>query len=884
MLSWDSLFNLKPKSSKFLRYIGMGTCVAILTLLLGWNAQPSIANNSIKGITNATDITQSLSNNPVTLVQTGKQYYQSGQYAQAIAPWQQAANIYAQQGDRLNQAVVSQNLALAHQQLGHWQEAEQLILLSLEILQANSQQPQLLAQALNIQGSIHIAQGKAQDALTTWQKATGIYEQVGDQDGVIRSKINQSQAMRSLGLYPKAKDLLKQVQSELKALPNSSLKISSLINLGDTLRLNGDFTEATTILQESLAIARQIKDTNTIADILLNLGNIASSQQQSASEGNIDYRKQKRSEAIAYYQQVAQIATHPIPKVKAQLNQLRLEIELNQRDSANTLLPKIQAQLQKLPPSRATVYAKVNFAQSLMKLNPDLSDRQVVAQLLANAAQQAKEMSDARAESYAIGYLGELYAQSQQLPEAQELTEKALLLAQKYNASDIAYRWQWQLGRVLNSQGNHSQAISAYSEAVNTLTSIRGDLVSSNADIQFSFRDSVEPVYRQLVALLLNPKNAKPVSPENLIAARKVIESLQLAELDNFFKEACLTGRTTQVDQVDPQAAVIYPIVLPESLEVIISLPDRSLLHHSTPISQDKLENLLSELRRSLRRTSLETDIQSISEQVYNLLIDKEIEAALAANKIKTLAFVLDGSLRNLPMSVLYDGKQYLMEKYNLAITPGLQLLDPRPLQRQQLEVFVGGLSKETQDFNALPNVEREIQQIAAVVSTQTPLLNETFISESIQKQISKIPFRVVHLATHGEFSSDAEKTFILTWNNRLGVKQLGELLQTRDQDRRTPIELLVLSACKTAKGDNRAALGLAGMAVRSGARSTIASLWSVEDSATATFMANLYQELAIVGTTKADALRKAQISLLKKPQFTHPFYWSPFVLVGNWL
>ena len=884
MLSWDSLFNLKPKSSKFLRYIGMGTCAAILTLLLGWNAQPSIANNSVKGITNATDITQSLSNNPVTLVQTGKQYYQAGQYAQAIANWQQAANIYAQQGDRLNQAVVSQNLALAHHQLSHWQEAEQLILRSLEILQANSQQPQLLAQAFNIQGSIYIAQGKAQDALATWQKATGIYEQVGDQDGVIRSKINQSQAMRSLGLYPKAKDILKQVQLELKALPNSSLKISSLINLGDTLRLNGDFTEATTILQESLAIARQIKDTNTIADILLNLGNIASSQQQSASEGNIDYRKQKSNEAIAYYQQVAQIATHPIPKVKAQLNQLRLEIELNQRDSANTLLPKIQAQLQKLPPSRATVYAKVNFAQSLMKLNPDLSDRQVAAQLLANAAQQAKEMSDARAESYAIGYLGELYAQSQQLPEAQELTEKALILAQKYNASDIAYRWQWQLGRVLNSQGKPSQAIAAYSEAVNTLTSIRGDLVSSNADIQFSFRDSVEPVYRQLVALLLSTENGTQVSQKNLIAARKVIESLQLAELDNFFKEACLIGRTTQVDQVDPQAAVIYPIVLPESLEVIISLPDRSLLHHSTQISQDKLDHLLSELRRSLRRTSLETDIQSISEQVYNLLINKEIEAALVVNKIKTLAFVLDGSLRNLPMSVLYDGKQYLMEKYNLAITPGLQLLDPRPLQRQQLEVFVGGLSKETQDFNALPNVEREIQQIAAVVNTQTPLLNETFISESIQKQISKIPFRVVHLATHGEFSSDAEKTFILTWNNRLGVKQLGELLQTRDQDRRTPIELLVLSACKTAKGDNRAALGLAGMAVRSGARSTIASLWSVEDSATATFMANLYQELAIVGTTKADALRKAQISLLKNPQFTHPFYWSPFVLVGNWL
>ncbi|GBO53088.1 hypothetical protein APA_996 [Pseudanabaena sp. lw0831] len=870
MFFWESISNLKPKNSKFLRYVSLGTCATILALILGWNAQPSIANNPPKASTDIV-LTQTGSDKPATLVQRGKQYFQSSQYANAISTWKQAADIYVKQGDRLNHAIVLQNLALAHQQLGQWKESDQAIALSIEILQSDSQQPKLLAQALNIQGNIQLAQGKAQDALTIWQKAAATYEQLGDKDGAIRSKINQSQAMRSLGLYPKAKDILQQVQIELKERPKSSLKAASLLNLGDTLRLSGDFKEAKIVLQESLEIAKKLNDSSIIADALLSLGNTTYSAKQSA-------------EAIGYYQQAAIAATSPIQKVQAQLNQLRLQIEAKQPESAQLLLTDLQTQLSSLPPSRASVYAKVNFAQSLVKLNPTSSDRQTSAQFLATSAQQAKEMGDPRAESYAIGYLGNLYEQTQQFSEAQTLTEKALILAQTNNASDIAYRWQWQLGRVLKSQGENSKAIATYSESVNTLASIRGDLVSSNADIQFSFRDSVEPVYRQLVALLLTPENGKPVSQENLKAARKVIESLQLAELDNFFKEACLAGMATQVDEVDPQAAVIYPIVLPESLEVIISLPDRSFLHRTTKISQDKLESLLSELRRSLRRTSLETDIQDVSEKIYNILIGKETESILAKKKIKTLAFVLDGSLRNLPMAVLYDGQQYLMEKYNLAITPGLQLIDPRPLKHQQLTVFVGGLSKETQNFNALPNVEREIQQIATLVSAQTPLLNETFISESIQKQISKIPYRVVHLATHGEFSSDAEKTFILTWNNRLGVKQLGELLQSREQDSRIPIELLVLSACKTAKGDNRAALGLAGMAVRSGARSTIASLWSVEDSATATFMEDFYQELATLGTTKANALRKAQLSLLKNPQFTHPFYWSPFVLVGNWL
>ena len=868
MFFWESISNLKPKASKLLLYIGIAICATILTMFLGWNTQPSIAHSSSKA---STDIALSkLPSSLISLVQDGKQYYRSGQYVKAIATWQQAVDICVRQGDRLNHAIVLQNLALAHQQLGQWKQADQEILLSLEILQADSPQSKLLAQALNIQGNIQLAQGKAQDALTIWQRAAITYEQSGDTDGAIRNKINQSQALRSLALYPKAKETLNQVQVELKERPGSSLKAAILLNLGETLRLCGDLQGSKLVLQEGLAIAKKLKDASLIADLLLSLGNTAYSSQQSA-------------EAIDYYQQAAKAAAFPSQKVQAQLNQLRLQIQLKQSESARLLLTDIQTQLSNLPPSRASVYARVNFAQSLIKLSPT-SDLKDSAKLLATAAQQAHEMGDIRAESYAIGYLGNLYEQTQQFSEAQKLTEKSLILAQTNNASDIAYRWQWQLGRILKSQGENTKAIIAYSEAVHTLDSIRGDLISSNVDIQFSFRDSVEPVYRQLVALLLAPEDGKQVSQENLKAARKIIESLQLAELDNFFKEACLTGMATQVDEVDPQAAVIYPIVLPDSLEVIISLPNRSLLHSTTKISENKLESLLSELRRSLRRTSLETDIQAVSVKIYNILLGKETESILAANKIKTLVFVLDGSLRNLPMSVLYDGQQYLMEKYNLALTPGLQLIDPRPLKHQQLTVFVGGVSKETQNFNALPNVEREVQQIASLVSAQTLLLNEDFISESIQKQISKIPYRVVHLATHGEFSSDAEKTFVLTWNNRLGVKQLGELLQFREQDSRIPIELLVLSACKTAKGDNRATLGLAGVAVRSGARSTIASLWSVEDSATATFMENFYQELATFGTTKANALQKAQIGLLKNPQYTHPFYWAPFVLIGNWL
>ena len=153
-----------------------------------------------------------------------------------------------------------------------------------------------------------------------------------------------------------------------------------------------------------------------------------------------------------------------------------------------------------------------------------------------------------------------------------------------------------------------------------------------------------------------------------------------------------------------------------------------------------------------------------------------------------------------------------------------------------------------------------------------------------LEKQISKTPFPVVHLATHGQFSSNAKETFVLTWDNRINVKQLGQLLQNRDTYSKNPIELLVLSACQTAEGDKRAALGLAGVAVRSGARSTLASLWAVDDQSTSAFMVEFYKQLSQPNMSKAQALRQTQISLIKQSGFKHPFYWAPFVLIGNWL
>ena len=746
---------------------------------------------------------------------------------------------------------------------------------------ANNLSPTLQqAQALNEQGRQQLSQGRAEEALATWQKAEAAYREAGDPEGIVGSQINQAGALQSLGLYRRALNRLTQVGEMLADEPDSRLKAASLRSLGKALQRVGEESYALQVLQQSLELARRLNSAADIAESSIDLGN--------AARANSDPEA-----ALEFYLQAASTAPSPITKVQAKLNQLSLFIEYEKWSNALEILEPIESELNRLSPSRAKTYARINFAESLMDLASGQPNSQSIiispAELLAVAVREARSLQDRRAESSALGKLGKLYEKNGQESEALQLTERALLLAQAINAPDIAYRWQWQLGRILVRQYNFDDAIAAYSEAIGSLESLRADLVAINQDVRFSFRESVEPVYRQYVALLLQPSlnsdqggKSGQASQENLYRARQAIESLQLAELDNFFRDACLDVQPVRVDRIDPYSAVIYPIILEKRLEVIISLPGQPLRHYSTPISQSEVENKLFELRQSLTPIFSNQQRLQISQEVYNWLIEP-VETELANSDIETLVFVPDGSFRNVPLSVLYDGDRYLIEQYGIAITPGLQLLNPQPLAELQLQALTGGLSEARDGFSALPAVEFELNQIESEVPARV-ILNQDFTKAGLKSSLEAAPFPVVHLATHGQFSSNADETFILAWDGRIDVKELNELLRGASEREGSPIELLVFSACQTAIGDKRAALGLAGVAVRSGARSTLATLWSVQDRATAILMAQFYRELGEPGLSKAEALRRAQLSLLQERRYKHPFYWAPFVLVGNWL
>ncbi|WP_414543905.1 CHAT domain-containing protein [Nostoc sp. CCY0012] len=840
------------------------------------------------------------------LIQQSQLLYESGQFVEAVELLKKAVGEFRDANDELHEAMALSNLALAYQQLGQWQEATQAITESINLLKtennpsSSQEQWQIFAQALDVQGGLELARGQTEAALSSWQEAAKMYQQLNDTSALIRNRINQAQAMQALGNYLQAHKTLILVQEILQEQPNSALKATGLNSLGNVLRSLGNLScpdkipEASCseeILKESFSVATKVGDAIAQSNALLNLGNTARAQSYAeVSLGNLNSADDKTKKAIQYYQKAAQIApATSTVRLQSQLNLLRLLVEKKEFSTAKPLLPQIQSQIDNLPPSRTTVNYRINFAQSLSKMIQNDLQPKDVAKMLAQAVQMAQSLKDQRTESYALGTLGELYEQTGQLADAKNLTQQALVKAESIDAQDIAYQWHWQIGRILQKQSNIPAATIAYNRAYNALKSLRNDLVAINPDVQFSFRESIEPVYRQYVDLLLQYEKNSENKSDNLVQARQVMESLQLAELDNFFRSPCLLPRVgvDKLVEKEKTTAVIYPIILDNRLEIITRLPGQDIIsRHTTKISQEVLEATVKQLQKDLPIASREPDIRQYAQQIYDWLI-RPIESDLSSKNIKSLVFVLDGDLRNLPMAILYDKQQqqYLIEKYAISLTPGLQLVDPQPLQNVQLNALVAGVEQERLiegiSFSELANVKQELKQIQSEVKTSQELLNQDFTKTNLQKQIQSHPFSVVHLATHGQFSSDFEQTYIMTWDQLLRIRELDTLLRARGETRPESIELLVLSACKTASGDKRAALGLAGVAVQAGARSTIATLWIVDDEATRNFMGELYRQLN-TGVSKAEALQRAQLAILAQKH--SPYFWAPYVLLGNWL
>ncbi|HEY9778846.1 MAG TPA: tetratricopeptide repeat protein, partial [Leptolyngbyaceae cyanobacterium] len=283
------------RGSRIVIFLILLLCTAVLPPTLAYT---TAENSIIQNLSNAQQ-----------LVQQGKKFYDAEQFTGAIALLQQAVNSFKASEDKLNQAMALSNLSLAYQQLGQWDKAEDAIASSLNLLGysvkkraggaggaggagAEIQNLQVLAQALDIQGRLQLAQGKTELALTTWRQAANIYVKLKDYAGLTRNQINQAQALQTLGHYRQAQKTLTQVQQSLQKQPNSDLKATGLRSLGNVYRVVGNLKTSHQVLEESLDVAKQLHSSQAIADTLLSLGNTVRAQKDTQA-------------ALKFYQQAA---------------------------------------------------------------------------------------------------------------------------------------------------------------------------------------------------------------------------------------------------------------------------------------------------------------------------------------------------------------------------------------------------------------------------------------------------------------------------------------------------------------------------------------------------------------------------------------------------
>jgi len=441
--------------------------------------------------------------------------------------------------------------------------------------------------------------------------------------------------------------------------------------------------------------------------------------------------------------------------------------------------------------------------------------------------------------------------------------------------------------------------------------------------------------------------NFAAVTPDEAIAQIEELQALQYSvQLNtNLFGEISSSEDIADelsklVKVTQKKAAVIYVTSLKDKLSLIMIPPiaktenlgkeAKNSPNHSITLSENDLvksgqivrkyveeaNNLnvkkIAKEFRSQVTNSQDQSYKNSAKKLYEWIVNP-LEIDLKANKIDTLIFSMDNELRSIPIAALYDGKQFLIEQYSVGIIPSFNLTDTRYFPIIKADILAMGISRSTEDQEPLPSVPLEIDTVSKQIwqSQNQTLLNEELTTEKIASLSHQKNFGIIHLATHGDFQAgQISNSYIQFWDKKINLDELRKLSQRLKWNKDPKVEMLVLSACRTALGNQQAELGFSGLAVQVGVKSVLGSLLYVSDQGSLALMTKFYEQLKLT-SLRSESLRQAQIGMLKgevritdkylylspenrialppevanlaKIDLSHPYYWSAFTMIGNW-
>jgi CHAT domain-containing protein len=744
---------------------------------------------------------------------------------------------------------------------------------------AETGKPEPGMQEYLIRGQQALHSGHLSVAIDMWEKALELAPGTGANNRLPAIHGQLASTYLRDGQYPQAYAHLEAALDAAKSLDDPLQTVRLKRQLGSVYLADGRIDEAQTRLDDALDLAEQYNNQALLAAIFNDLGNLKT-------------RQRAYPEALDFFSKgaaSARSAGNHLLAAKALSNAAAAALESGQYKQARSLIERARQDAGKTDDSHDKAFALLRLGvllQDLQRHSAKPGDRINIYKLFSSARDIAESLNDSNAGAYASGYLATLYEEAGRTAEALELGQRAIFLAQLAGLTDSLYRWQWLAARQFREQGKENESLAHYRLAVATIEQIRNPLLKRVSTDEGIFSEGVTPLYREYVSLLLElaiSASAATVRNEYLGETQAAMEQLNAAELQDYFQDECVVAARKKTRQLDsalsPGTVAIYPVVLEDRIVLLMTFTS-GMEAVTVIISEEQFNAEVAAFRRKLeKRTTREYLVHA--RQLYDWLI-RPIESSLHSHDIKTIVLVPGGALRTIPIAALHDGESFLVEKFASATTPGLELTDPRPIVREDIRILMSGLTAPTSGFGALPYVEDELDAIQELYDSHR-LQDESFLKTEFRSSLEGNDYAVVHIASHGKFDAETSNSFLLTYDGQLKLDELERYMSV-SRYRENPVELLTLSACQTAAGDNRAALGLAGVAVKAGARSALATLWAINDHASAELVTEFYRQLQDDSRTKARALQLAQNKMLQDQRYRHPGYWSAFLLIGNWL
>jgi CHAT domain-containing protein len=653
-----------------------------------------------------------------------------------------------------------------------------------------------------------------------------------------------------------------------------------------------------------------------------------------ADLGNLATLRRHPQDAERYYAEARNLAKDkPEIRVLIDLNRARLTPAKERLSRLDALYPAVAA----LPdsPTKALLYLNLGIqAHALGTAGLPVAFRSLdqARRLLAPAGNSRALVED-------LDALAQLYEDQGRTDDALYLTREALATAETLkpgSVADVVINLEWRQGRLLHAAKQDDLALAAYQRAVDQIETVRQDIPIDYEDGRSSFQATLGPIYLGLVDLLLQStdKQSTDMQEARLRRTIAIVEQIKQTEMQDFLGDRCAVESTYSAEdqKLPAKTAVLYPIILPDRIELLLET-DTGVVRRSVKVRAEAVRATTVGFAEELRDG--EPDYVRYSRQLYTWLV-KPFESVLAEKPIDTLVFVPDSVLRLIPIDALYDGQQFVLEKYATGTVIGLSMTNNALPVKRRVYSLVTGMSEPgpvvtklddavvnqllggaeepagtpaasrsvrsprarlppgsfvalegsakrdatLREALALPSVRDEVETVGGILHGKT-LLNAQFTVNTFRRDAGSGAYQIVHIASHGVFGGTAQSSYIMAYDDLLTLDDLQAVLRS-EKFQNNPIELLSLSACETAEGDDRSPLGISGAAIKARAKSVLGTLWPVDDNAARAVMESFYAGLES-GKPKAQALREAQLTIMKNKDSAHPFYWAPFVLIGNW-